>query len=94
MDIIHQEIMTIVENGPLASDLSKTKEIYLKEFKQNVADNQDWSNIFLPRYYLYGENYLADYEKAVENVTAESIQATLKALVEQGNVMEVVMMPL
>lgn len=94
MGIIHQEVMNIVENGPLASDLSKTKEIYLKEFKQNVADNQDWSNIFLPRYYLYGENYLADYEKAVENVTAESIKATLKALVEQGNVMEVVMMPL
>ena len=85
MDIIHQEIMTIVENGPLASDLSKTKEIYLKEFKQNVADNQDWSNIFLPRYYLYGENYLADYEKAVEQLADTQIKSPIDGTVVRVN---------
>ena len=34
-----------------------------------------------------------DYKKAIEKVNAKSIQKTLKALVKQGNVVEVVMTP-
>ena len=34
-----------------------------------------------------------DYKKALEAVNAKSIQKTLKALVKQGNVAEIVMMP-
>ena len=36
---------------------------------------------------------LADAKKAVEAITAETVQATLKKLVESGNVFEVVMLP-
>ena len=44
-------------------------------------------------YYLYGVNYIADYKAAVEGITAETVQATLKRLVASGNMFEVVMLP-
>jgi predicted Zn-dependent peptidase len=47
----------------------------------------------LPHYYNNNLNYIRDFQKTIENITAESIVATLKAIVEQGNVVEVVMMP-
>ena len=44
-------------------------------------------------YYMYGVNNIRDYKPAVEAITAESVQATLKKLVSAGNVLEVVMFP-
>ena len=44
-------------------------------------------------YYLYGQNEIRDYKATVEGITAETVQATLKKLVEAGNVFEVVMFP-
>ena len=44
-------------------------------------------------YYMYNINYIADYKAAVENITAESVQNTLKKLVASGNMFEVVMLP-
>lgn len=93
MNIIHEEINTIVENGPLPTDLAKEKEILLKGFDESIEKNDFWSNTVLYRYYIDGENYVNDYKAAVEAVTAETIQNTLKTIVEQGNVLEVVMLP-
>jgi zinc protease len=44
-------------------------------------------------YYKNGINYITDYKAAVEAITAETVQATLKKLIESGNVFEVVMLP-
>jgi zinc protease len=44
-------------------------------------------------YYRFGINYITDYKAAVEAITAETVQATLKQLVASGNVFEVVMLP-
>jgi zinc protease len=44
-------------------------------------------------YYKNGINYITDYKSAVEAITAETVQATLKKLTESGNVFEVVMLP-
>ncbi len=93
MAIIHEEINTIVENGPLASDLAKEKEILLKSFAEDLEKNDYWDNTILYRYYINGDNYVENYRAAVEAVTSETIQNTLKALVEQGNILEVVMLP-
>ena len=93
MGIIHQEVKTIVENGPRADDLQKVKENMLKDFAENVEKNDWWSDTVLYNYYVDGIDYRNDYKAAVEAVTAETIQATLKRLVEQDNVLEVVMLP-
>jgi zinc protease len=92
MSIIHDEVMTIVKDGPLAKDLQKEKESMLKDFEEDLEKNNYWKTV-LSMYYKNGINYITDYKAAVEAVTAETVQATLKKLVEAGNVFEVVMLP-
>jgi zinc protease len=92
MSIIHKEVMEIIENGPRADDLQKAKENRLNTLAEDMEDNGWWSTI-LDRYYQDGVDYLKDYKKELEKVNAKSIQKTLKALVKQGNVIEVVMLP-
>lgn len=92
MEIIHEEVNTIIENGPLASDLQKEKESMLKDFQEDLEKNTYWRQS-LYMYYMYGQNNIRDYKAAVEAITAETVQATLKELVKAGNVFEVVMFP-
>lgn len=91
--IIHKEIQEIIANGPKEEDLTKTKEILLKSFKENLESNADWSRTYLPRYYINNLNYVRDFQNIVENITSETVVNTLKSIVEQGNVIEVVMKP-
>ena len=92
MEIIHEEVQTIIENGPLAKDLQKEKESMLKDFQEDLEKNTYWRQQ-LYMYYLYGVNNIRDYKPAVEAITAETVQSTLKELVKAGNVFEVVMFP-
>jgi zinc protease len=92
MNIIHEEVMTIVENGPLAKDLQKEKESMLKDFEEDLEKNGYWKDL-LSVYYKNGINYVTDYKAAVEDITAETVQETLKKLVASGNMFEVVMLP-
>ena len=92
MEIIHEEVQTIVQNGPLADDLQKEKESMLKSFAENLEKNTFWRSTIY-QYYLYDINEIRDYKAVVEGITAESVQATLKKLVSAGNVFEVVMFP-
>ena len=92
MNIIHEEVMTIVENGPLAKDLQKEKESMLKDFEEDLEKNGYWTDL-LSVYYKNGINYVTDYKAAVEDITAETVQETLKKLVASGNMFEVVMLP-
>ena len=92
MEIIHEEVQTIIDNGPLASDLQKEKESMLKDHQEDLEKNTYWrSALYL--YYMYGDNEIRDYKDAVEAITAETVQQTLKQLVDAGNVFEVVMFP-
>jgi len=97
MEIIHEEVQTIIDNGPLASDLHKEKESMLKDFEEDLEKNTFWRTQLYMYYYYdypkYGIRTTEDYRKAVEAITAESVQATLKKLVASGNVFEVVMFP-
>lgn len=92
MSIIHDEVNQIVQNGPRADDLQKVKENFLKQYTQDLRENSWWSTT-LVRYYEDGLNYVDDYRAAVEALTSEKIQSTLRQLLEQGNILEVVMKP-
>ena len=93
MGIIHQEVNTILADGPRADDLQKAKESMLKDLEEDMEDNSFWHNTILFRYYIDGVDYVKDYKAAIQNITAQTVRNTLRQLVEQGNVMEVVMMP-
>jgi zinc protease len=92
MEIIYEEVQTILDNGPLASDLQKEKESMLKDFQENLEKNTYWRSA-LYTYYMYGDNEVQAYKAAVEGITAETVQQTLRQLVSAGNLFEVVMFP-
>jgi len=92
MQIIHEEVNTIIENGPLASDLQKEKESMLKDLQEDLEKN-GWWRTTLEIYYKLGVNRATEYKPVVENITAESVQETLRKLVGSGNMFEVVMLP-
>ena len=92
MEIIHEEVDTILAHGPLATDLQKEKESMLKDFQEDLEKNTFWRQT-LYMYYMYGWNEVSDYKAAVEAITAETVQATLQKLVDAGNMFEVVMFP-
>jgi zinc protease len=92
LGIIHAEVAEIVANGPRHDDLQKVKENMLKKYTEDIAENGWWSSA-LQRYYQDKLNLVTDYKAAVEALTPESIQTTLKNIVSQGNVLEVVMKP-
>ena len=90
--IIHEEVKTIIWDGPLATDLQKEKENMLKELEEDLEQNGWWMNT-LYMYYRWGENYVRDYKKAIEEANGESVRALLKQLDESGNEFEVIMIP-
>ncbi len=92
LEIIHQEVKDIVNDGPLAEDLQKVKENMQKQYVQDLEQNNWWMGA-LSSYYEDGINRYRDYEAALKAVTAKSVQETLKKIVEQGNVIEVIMLP-
>ncbi len=93
MQIIHEEVMTIVKDGPLEKDLLKEKESMLKDHQENLEKNWWWTSTIKHNLKYPGENDLTDYVPAVERITAETVQAMLKRLVDAGNMFEVVMSP-
>ena len=92
MSIIHSEVAEIVANGPRADDLQKVKENMLKKYTEDVAEN-GWWKAAVERYYQDKINLVDDYKASIETLTSATIQATLKDIVSQGNVIEVVMSP-
>lgn len=92
MQVIHEEVQTIVKDGPLAQDLQKEKESMLKDYQENLQKNWWWRSAVYDKY-VYGDDLLADYEKTVQGIDGAKIQALLKRLVDAGNMFEVVMSP-
>lgn len=90
--IVYQEISEIVENGPRSEDLQKVKEIMLKNFAENLEENEWWLSALYNNYFN-GFNLVDEYKKAVKGINGTTIQTALKNLVQQGNVIEVTMLP-
>lgn len=92
LGIIYSEIDSIIAKGPLADDLQKVKENMMKKYSEDLEENGWWSGA-LESYYMDKINLVDDYKPSVEALTPELIQKTLKDIVNQGNVIEVVMKP-
>ena len=72
--------------------LMKIAKNMLKDYQEDLEKNTYWRRA-LYMYYMYGINNIRDYKPAVEAITAETVQATLKELLKAGNMYEVVMFP-
>ena len=92
ISIIYSEVNDIIAKGPRPDDLQKVKENMLKTYTENLAENAWWQGAVV-RYYQDKLNLVSDYKASVEALTPALIQSTLKNIVSQGNVLEVVMKP-
>lgn len=92
LNIVHSELDTLALIGPKPEDLSKVKLNMFKQYKEDVEDNGFWSYA-INRYYKDKLNYPADFEKAVESLSIESIKNTAKVLLDAKNRIEVLLQP-
>ena len=92
MEVINEEIETILRDGPLASDVEKERASMLKDYQENIRDN-DWWQSALYRYYRYGENVIEQFVQTVEAISQESVREALQSLVDANRRIEVVMLP-
>jgi zinc protease len=90
--LIHAQIKSIAENGPKPEDLNKVKLNLIKQYKEDVAENGWWMGT-IKSYDQDKMNYVSEYEKAVENLTSETISALVKELLKQGNIQEILLQP-
>ena len=93
LPMVEREIQQILDNGPLESDLEKSKSILLKEYEENIKKNSYWRYTILPQYYLYNRNYITDYVSTVESITVEDIQSTLSDFLKDAHRYEIIMKP-
>ena len=82
----------LAANGPTAEEISMTKLNLEKKIPENRIRNGYWEDCLID-YLDHGYNYDAAYEAAVAGLTGEKIQAALKAIMDKGNLVEVVVVP-
>lgn len=92
IQIIHHEIDDILDKGVKTTDLQKIKENMLKQYAQDLENNESWVST-LVNYYRDHIDYITDYPSTVKKLTPKEIQSKLKALKVADNIIEVVMMP-
>ncbi|MDD4604184.1 MAG: insulinase family protein [Bacteroidales bacterium] len=92
VNIVHNEINKLIENGPTETDLQKAKEYFLKQRPEDMKENNWWSGT-LSDYYLYNLDYLNGYENNVKALTVQSVHDYARKTLSQGNVVEVLMRP-
>jgi len=91
-EIVMDELKKIAEEGPLTEDVEKTRKFLLKNWKNQIEDNQSWLS-FIDNYYYRGIDKISNYEKVVGEITNADVQALAKKILEDNNMTYVVMRP-
>ncbi len=82
----------LAENGPDAEKFNKAIENFKKNIPEKRINNSYWMNN-LSQYIDYGIDYDAEYEAAVNSLTAEDVKAVLQAVLAQNNLIKVTSAP-
>ena len=88
--IVMTELQKVTQEGPRPEHLAKVKEFLLKEHTENAKENSYWTSQ-LTQYYWYNIDMNTNYEKLVNEITVEDVKNFTKALLDQGNIIEVTM---
>ena len=93
-EYLNKRIMEILDdfekNGPSEEVLSKVKEYSLKTYTENQRSNTYFAGAMVS-YLQDGVDFVTDYRKAVEGMTAADVAKSVKSLLKQGNFKTVVM---
>ena len=90
--IVIDEIKKIATDGPNAEDVEKTRKYLLKEFENQVQSNDNWVD-WLDQYNYRGTNFVAEYKKAVEELTYDDLKALAAKVLADNNMAYIVMRP-
>ena len=88
--IVMSEFQKVAQEGPNPEHLAKVKEYMLKQYTESIKENGYWLNQLL-EYYFSNIDMNTNYEKLVNETTAEDVKNFTKALLDQGNIIEVTM---
>ena len=88
--IVMTELQKVAQEGPRPEHLAKVKEFLLKKHIENAKENGYWLGQ-LNNYYWYNTDMDTNYEKLVNELTVEDVKNFTKALLDQGNIIEVTM---
>ena len=88
--IVMAEIQKVAKEGPKPEHLAKVKEFMLKQYSEQIKENGYWLNRLLD-YYFNKVDMNTGYEKLVNEISEEDVKKFTKALLDQGNIIEVTM---
>ena len=88
--IVMSELQKVAQEGPRPEHLAKVKEFLLKKHIEDAKENSYWLGQ-LNNYYWYKTDMNTNYEKLVNDLTAEDVKNFTKALLDQGNIIEITM---
>ena len=88
--IVMAELQKVAQEGPRPEHLAKVKDYMLKQYTENIKENGYWVNQ-LHEYYFSNIDMNTNYEKLVNEMTVEDVKNFTKALLDQGNIIEVTM---
>jgi zinc protease len=90
--IVIDEIKKIAAEGPNKEDVEKTRKYLLKEYENQIQQNGTWID-WLDLYHYRGMNSLAEYKKAIEELTYDDLKALAAKILKDNNMTYVVMRP-
>ena len=88
--LVMAELQKVAKEGPRPEHLAKVKEFLLKKHTENAKENTYWLTQ-LNQYYWYNIDMDSNYDKVVNEITIEDVKNFAKALLDQGNIIEVTM---
>ena len=92
VEVAHDELKKIAENGPLSEDFQKTEGNLKSQFEQNQKENIYWVGVLFS-YYSTGKDTHNTWLDAFSKTDAKAIQDLAKEILKQKNAIEVVMLP-
>jgi zinc protease len=92
VEVVHDEIRKIAENGVLAEDFQKTQEAIRLQFEQQQRENGYWSSVLFNFYHNERDTH-THWQRAFDSVDAVAVQNFAQEILKQGNTIEVVMLP-
>lgn len=88
--IAFAEFEKLANEGPSDADFQKVKEYMLKKHGEDIRENGYWMSR-LSSYYLNNVDYISNYNDLVGKLTKDDVKKMAKALLSQGNAIEVTM---
>ncbi len=91
-EIVLAEIQKIAKEGPLAEDIEKSREFFLKNWKNTLEQNNGWMQV-IRSWYEEGIDQYGTYEDIVKNLKYSDVQKLAKKILKDNNMVYVVMRP-